>query len=275
MKLSEFSLILKQRGDILAANSLFAFRREIAYAGNNWAELVSATFYTLSMLLFINVLFANTKLIAGYSLDEMLFFFLICQLTYYINWNLSLSNIYDLITDVNKGNLDMILMKPVPALFFLTSRNIGGVSLFFQGFPPTLAIILGIHWTNLNFNLANVVYGFFIFIFGSIVLHVFQLLAALPVFWLGESENIVDLAGYLSSGSGSTIPLEGYGRRTKIILSTVIPTLIPAAFSASAMLGKSSPVSLFFWTLIIVFISIFVRNYAWSVAIKNYTSAQS
>lgn len=275
MKLSAFKSTLFQRFEILKASCLFAFRKEVAYAGNNWAAVFSTTCYTLSMLLFIHIIFGNTKEIAGYTQNEMLFYFFVGQMTFYTNWYLSMNNIYDLITDVNRGNLDMILMKPVPALFYLTTRNLGGVKMFVDGFPPTIAIILSIHWSSLAIQPINLLYGVFIFIFGSIALHTFQFLAGLPVFWFGESEHIVDLAAFVGSGSGVSIPLEGFSRPLQFVLGTLIPVLITTAFSVSALLGKTNPQFLFVWALVVALISIFVRQLAWNFAIKNYTSASS
>lgn len=275
MKPSVFKQILSQRLSIFQASCLFAFRKEVAYAGNNWAAIFSTTAYTLSMLLFVHIIFANTKQIAGYSHNEMLFYFLMAQFTYYLNWQFSLVNIYELITDVNKGNLDMVLTKPVPALFYLTSRNIGFFRSFVDSFPPTLAILVSINWSTLNIAPTNLIYGFFIFIFGSIALHVFQFLAALPVFWLGESESIVDLAGYLGAGSGSMIPLEGFSRPLQITFGTILPVIIATAFSTSAILGKISAPFLCLWSFIVAFLAIFIRKAAWNLAIRNYTSASS
>ncbi|PIP86012.1 hypothetical protein COW83_01185 [Candidatus Collierbacteria bacterium CG22_combo_CG10-13_8_21_14_all_43_12] len=275
MKLSEYRSILKQRFEIVQASCLFAFRKEVAYAGNNWAGVISATAYTLSMLLFVNIIFGNTKQIAGYSHNDMLLYFYVAQLTYFTNWYLSMINIHELTVDVNQGHLDMVLTKPVPALFYLTSRNIGGFRFFVEAFPPTLAIVFSINWPALSISPTNLVYGIFIFIFGAISLHVFEFLAALPVFWLGESENIVDLAGFIGAGSGSMIPLEGFSRPLQFALGTIIPVLISTAFTTSAVLGKTSSRFLFLWAFIIALIAVIIRKLAWNFAIKNYTSASS
>lgn len=275
MKLLEFKKTLVQRFNIVKASSVFAFRKEVAYSGNNWAGIISTTFYTLSMLLFVDIIFGNTKQIAGYSHNEMLFYFFMGQLTYYSNWHLAMINIHDLITDVNKGNLDMVLIKPVPALFYLSTRNIGGFRMATDALPPTLAIIFSINWSSLSILPANLIYGIFIFLFGSICLYVFQFLAALPVFWLGESESIVDLAGFIGAGSGSMIPLEGFSRPLQITFGTIVPILIATGFSTSAILGKTDAFPLFIWSFIIAIVFTNIRSLAWKYAIKNYTSASS
>ncbi|KKT41956.1 MAG: hypothetical protein UW88_C0001G0064 [Candidatus Collierbacteria bacterium GW2011_GWD2_45_10] len=205
----------------------------------------------------------------------MLLYFFVAQLTYYTNWYLSMINIHELTIDVNKGNLDMILTKPVPALFYLTTRNIGGFRFFVDAFPPTLAIVFSIEWSALSINHTNLIYGVFIFIFGSISLHVFEFLAALPVFWLGESENIIDLAGFIGAGAGSMIPFEGFSRPLQIVFGTFIPVLITTAFTTSAILEKTNPRFLFLWAFIIALFAVIIRKIAWNFAIRNYTSASS
>jgi len=275
MKLSEFSKTIYQRWQIFKANNKFAIQKEMAYAGNNWAGVISTTFYTLSMLLFVDILFGNTKQIAGYNQNQMLFFFFMAQLTYYLNWYTSVKNLFEMARDVNQGNLDMILIKPIPTLFYLTSRNIGGFSLLVDAVPPTLAIVFTINWPALLIHPANLIYGSLIFIFGLICIHVFQFLAAIPVFWLGESESIVDLAVFATSGSGTMIPLEGYSINLQRFLGTIIPMLITTAFSTSVILGKGDPIYYFIWSFVATLVAIIIRKKAWNFAIKNYTSASS
>jgi hypothetical protein len=57
MKLSEFKESLKERLVLLKANTIFTAQRELAYAGSNWASILSTTFYTFSVLIFIKVIY--------------------------------------------------------------------------------------------------------------------------------------------------------------------------------------------------------------------------
>lgn len=275
MKLSEFKNEIFRRLDLLKANIWFTFQGELAYTGNNWAALFSTSFYTLSLLILLKVLFTNVRELAGYNYQEMLLVFLMTQFTYYINWTVSMRNIYELIADVNKGNLDLVLTKPVPALFYMSIRKINILQLLREGGAPTLAIVLSIKWYELTLTPVNTLIGIVILILGLWVMHVFTLIAALPVFWLGESESIVDLALQLSAGNGVLIPFEGYSRKMQVTLGTVIPVLIAAYFSSSAILHKSNPWLLLEWAAGMALIAGIVRIKLWNIAIKNYTSASS
>ncbi len=275
MKLSEFKESLRERLVLLKANTIFTAQRELAYAGNNWASIISTTSFTFSVLIFIKVIYSNVQTVAGYSYNEMLLFFFVSQMTYYANWIVTIRNLNDLIPDVNKGNLDMVLIKPVPSLYFMMTRTISLVSIITDAIPPTLAIVFSINWHVLSIAPFELLIGIIVWIFGLITLHTFQIIAALPVFWFGESQNILDLASTTAAASGTMIPLEGYSENLRKLLGTIIPVLIAGGFTTSILLSKSNPMILFTWALVVALISIYVRGLAWKFALKHYTSASS
>lgn len=275
MKLQEFNEAIADRISLIWASIIFTFQKETAFWTNNWTSLLSTTFYTLTMLLFLNVIYSNTKLVAGYSKNEMLFFFLITQVTFYGSWGVWLTAMREMIIGVNNGDLDLILTKPLPALFYITLRRIKIFSTLRDGLPPTLAVILSINWPALNLAALNIFWGILIIILGMICLHVFHLLPSLTVFWLGESKNALKLGQAIESGSKMT-PLEGFvNNPLKFILSTVAPVLIAGGFGASVILGKVGGPYMFLWALIVTIVALYIRDLAWQWALRNYSSASS
>ncbi len=275
MKLLEFKDGLTERLTLLRAGIVFTAQRELAYAGNNWASVLSTTFFTFSILIFVKIIYSNVQSIAGYSYNEMLVYFFIYQLTYYGNYVVTVRNLFDLIPDVNKGNLDMVLVKPVPSLFYLMSRSISIVSIITDAIPPTLAIVFSINWSVIEFSITGIIIGFVVWIFGLIALNSFQILAALPVFWFGESQNILDLANNIAAGGGTMIPREGYSPTLRVLLGTIIPAIIAGGFTTSIVLNKVNPFSLLAWAGAVAIISTFIKNMAWNYALRHYSSASS
>lgn len=275
MKPSEFKESIKERLVLLKANTIFTAQQELAYARNNWTNVLSTIFFTFSVLIFVKVIYSNVQTIAGYTYNEMLLFIFVYQMTYYCNWIVTVRNLKDLIPDVNKGNLDMVLIKPVPSLYFLMTRTISLVSVTTGAIPALSAICFSINWSALNIIFTHLIMATAVWVLGLIALHTFQIISALPVFWFGESENILDLASATASASGTMIPLEGYNENLRNLLGTIIPVLIAGGFTTSILLGKSNPGVLFTWASIVGLISIYVRNLAWNFALKHYTSASS
>lgn len=272
MKLLEFKNLIKERFDILRINIINTYQIETAFIGNNWGNMLSTLFYTLSYILFINVIFANVRTFAGYSKNEILFLTLIGQLSFFFIWMFSITNAKELIQDVNSGNLDMILTKPLPSLFYVSTKKISFIGFLRDGFATIAILCFLINWTNLNLNLVNLISGIIIFIFGQIAFNGFQFLFALPVFWFGESTSI-HVVSY--SFVDSSVPYEGYTKVLRLIFSTIMPVLITSLISTSVMLGKSNPMIMTPLAVIIGITFLFIKSAAWRFALKNYTSASS
>jgi ABC-2 type transport system permease protein len=262
------------RFNIVRACTKFTFQKETAYWANNLASLSSTTFYTITMLVFINILYSNVNLIVGYTKNDMLIFFLVGQFTFYANFFFSLKSMDEFIIEVNRGDLDLILTKPIPALFYVTFKRLRLFSTLRDGIPPTLAIILSIDWQQLQFSPKLLIPAIIIFICGLICLHVVEFLTTLPVFWLGESKNILKISLEIYEGT-ALIPYEGFTHSLKFILSTLIPVLISTGFTSSILLNKSSLYLLLPWGIVVTIVAVFIMNIAWNKALKSYTSASS
>ena len=265
---------MHDRLNILLANIQYTFRQETAHWANNWGNIFSTIFYTVSQILFIEVLFSNVKDIAGYSRDQLLLFMFIGQVGFYVSWVIH-GNLDELIVAVNKGSLDALLIRPVPALFYITFKKVKIFSMLRDCIPSMVILGLVINWSSLNLNLANFAAGLAIALMGIVCTHVMHLLATLPVFWLGESSSILELSENIEYNIGKVIPLEGFGKNFKIIFSTIIPVLISAGISTSVALGKSNALTFLGAVFLVTVLALFVRQYAWNKAIMVYTSASS
>ncbi len=268
---------LTERLVLIKVSIINTFQRDYAYAFNNWGNILSATVYMIVTVLFINILYSNVKTIAGYDKDEMLFFIFIAQLIFIFTWMFSIRNIQDLIAEVNSGEIDLILSKPVPSLFYVSTKTIDIFSITRDFFIGVLAIIISIQWSNLNLNLYNVCLGFMIFVFGFLISHVVHFVAALPVFWLGESSSILDLVLSFDFEFIQQIPFEGFNfsKTFQSVFITFIPLLISVGVSVSVMLGKLPGIPFLILTAIVCVIFLRVKVFAWKLALKNYTSASS
>lgn len=265
---------MRERLTILLTNIEYSFLHETAHWANNWGNIISTCFYTISQIIFIEVLYSNVNSIAGYSRDQLLLFMLVGQAGYYLTWTIHY-NLEDLITSVNRGVLDTLLIKPVPSLFYITFKKVKIFSILRDCIPPTLILVSIINWGNLIFTPTNLLIGIAIMIMGTITMHVIHLLSTIPVFWLGESSSILSLTDSAEYNIGKVVPYEGFSNNLKVVFTTIFPALISAGIATSVILGKINPTTYFFGTLAIMALALFIRTYAWNKAIKIYTSASS
>jgi ABC-2 type transport system permease protein len=274
MNLQEFKEAIQYRVTLMKAFAIYTFQQELAYSANNWGNVLSTTFYMLSTILFINILYANVDLIAGYSKNQMLFFLFVGQVGFYTLWFV-FSNLQEFILDINKGNLDLLLVRPAPTMLFVSFRKIKLFSTIRDAIPPTLALTLAINWNDLALRPVNLVAGIMICFLGLIAVYLMHFIATLPAFWIGESSNILSLSAEVEYNVGKIIPLEGYGKEMKILFGVGVPVLISTGFATSVMLGKSAPTDLLLASMFVVCGFFILRQLLWKVALRAYTSASS
>jgi ABC-2 type transport system permease protein len=261
-----------ERVAILKINIRNSYLQETAYFGNNWASVLSTVLYTATYLLFVNVIFSNVQLLAGYNKNEMLFLTLMGQLNYYTLATISLPNADKMIEDVNRGNLDLILVRPVPSLFYVSLRDINLLGFFKVAAIPLLFIASTMDWSALSFSSTTVLLGAVSFIFGIIAGDAVKFLLSLPVFWQGEAQELSTFIYPLTSGN---FPWEGLGTGMKIGFGVILPTLISISIASSVFLSKSDPYTLTGWAIAVGSLFLWLKITTWKYALRNYTSASS
>jgi len=260
-----------RRLQLIKLNIVNNYRMETAYFSENWGNVLSTFIYTITYILFLDVLFSRVSTIAGYTHDQMLVFTLIAQLKFYSLFTWSYDSVSAIAEDVNNGDLDLVLVKPVPSLFFLTTRSISIVRLLRDAAVPVLAIILVINWDQAGIQLGAIPAALFIFLCGQIIGHTMQFLLMIPVFWVGESRNLLSVAYDLEMD----LPWEGITGGMRLLLAVLIPIMIPASMVATVLLGKSEPLPMLLWALAVAVVCLFIRSFMWKLALRNYTSASS
>lgn len=261
---------MKLRFKILAANIKNSFQNEVAFFANNIGNVFSTVFYTVVAVIFINALFVNVKAIAGYSKNDMLFLFLAGQLSFYIFATWTEGNRDLLHTDVKTGNLDFLLIRPVPALFYISCRKINILGILRDGLPTIILVSYIINWGALNLNPTSAIFGIMIFALGQLAWNGLSYLFTFPVFWLDEATNISKISWSL--GETNNTPYEGLERKIKLTLTTIIPSFLTAAVPVSVALGKSDKYVMFTLTLLVTITFSFLKSFMWKKALNNYTS---
>jgi ABC-2 type transport system permease protein len=268
MMLSAFS----ERLNILRINVVNTFQYDTAYFWTNMFSVLSAVTYTLTYLLFIGIIYGKVQTVAGYTHNEILFFVFMGNVTFFVLYTWCYDSLEQLRLDVNKGNLDLMLTKPMPLLFYVSTKSFSLLQLVKESGLPMLIVALAIHWSALIFSFWPVVVGVVIFFLSIVILHCIQFLLTIPVFWLGESAEISSLIVGITDFD---LPYEGFPRFIKFSLTFFIPVLFAAAIPASVMLGKTNPGLMLTVAIFVTMVLMIIRLWAWKSALRNYTSASS
>lgn len=271
----EFYDTIKTKLVIIKASIVYTYQEDTAYVAENWASILSTFAYVVSFALFIKILYSNIDALAGYTENEMLLFLFISQSSFYTQIVGFDKNIVDIGGFVNSGALDLYLVKPLPILFYLSLKRISIITAIREVIPALFFLGILIDWSGFAFTVGSTVYALIVFICGIIVIYNMSILAMLPVFWLGRSEEIYLLSHRLYWLGRREIPFEGFSPTLRIVFSSIIPILISTGLTTSVLLGKTDGLFGAIYAFTIMLITSLLVKVLWNKALIAYTSASS
>lgn len=220
-------------------------------------------------VLFLNFLFQGTKGLAGYSKEQIIFFYLSFNLIDTLA-QMFFREVYRFRSLVVSGNLDFVLLKPINPLVRVL---LGGADVL----DLMTLVLIGaatFYW-GLNFISSNP--GDWL-IYILMVINGLVIAAAFHIFVLGIGvlttvvDNLILL--YRDFTSMLRLPVDVYTQPIRSLLTFIIPLGIMITFPAKVLMRLLSPqliivsvaVSLLLFYLSIIF---------WNFSLKRYTSASS
>ncbi len=241
----------------------------------NFIVLIFGEFvwYSTQIILY-EVLYRHTSSLAGWNLAEMrvfIFLALFVDSIYMILWD---TNFAKFAEDLRKGNLDLLLTKPINDMFMLTSQKVSISHLpcfFITGFGVlwSLGQLPDFNWWKLLWLLIMVPSGLSVIFCGRFMLNatsvLFQRADFLQYIWFSLFRF-----GLRPDGIYSTI-MNGFFR---YILIFVLPFAMMASIPTRFLIEPLNPVYLI-WGLLMPCVLIYLTQRYWKFCLKHYSSASS
>lgn len=241
----------------------------------NFVILIFAEFVWYSTQLVIyEVLYRHTNLIGGWAKDQMrvfMFLALFVDSIYMILWDSNFTKFND---DVRKGQLDLVLTKPVNSMFMTSSQklsisHIPCLLITFTGLVWSLNQLADFHWLKILWLVIVIPSGLTVIFCGRFALNATALLFTRADFLQYVWYSLFRL-GLRPDGIYSNM-LNGALRK---ILIFILPFAMIASIPTRFLLEPLNPV-FFVWSLIMPAILFYVTNKYWKFCLRNYTSASS
>lgn len=219
-------------------------------------------------IIFIVFLLGGIKSLAGYNLNQVAFFFLTFNFIDIVSQFL-FREVYRFRPLVVSGSFDLVLVKPVSALF---RALMGGADLLdFLTIPP-LIVALFLLAKSLVPTPLQVFYYFVLVLNGLLIAAAFHIaVLSLGIITL-EIDHIIMI--YRDLTNLGRFPIDIYKEPLKGILTYLIPVGIMISLPAKALLGLVSFKG-FIFSLIFGLLLLFISLRFWRFALKRYTSASS
>lgn len=227
-------------------------------------KLLRFTFF----LGFIYFLLKGTDNLAGYSLNQTIFFFLTFNLIDTVSQFL-FREVYRFRPLVVSGSFDLVLSKPISALF---RSLLGGADVLDLLTIPPLA--LGVYYigAHLNPSLMQTGYYLLLIVNGLILATAFHIaVLSLGIITLEVDHTIMIYRDLTNLGR---FPVDIYKEPLRGILTFLIPVGVMVTFPAKALMGLVS-VQGVIGSFAVGILTIFVSLRLWNFALTKYTSASS
>jgi len=246
------------------------FVREAVYRTNFLtAVTVDAIWIAIEFSLF-SVLYANTTTLVGWTQNQIYFFlgvFFSSDALFTILFQRNFWNFSDL---VNRGELDILLTKPIHPLFLALSRSINMTAIFnlFLGlgiafkYAPAAGFPGGIHWLKLPFWLG----------FGLLSALLIRFFFSVWIFWTERSWAISRM--YYQFFALATKPDTIYPKAIRYLILTVLPFALIGSIPARALLHGLSSYEYFLLFLVLSLLFL-INTVLWRKGLRRYQSASS
>jgi ABC-type uncharacterized transport system permease subunit len=258
---------------LIAAALKEQVRAEKAFLGNFWFGMIGRIIYNIMFLLFIDVLFKRVGNIAGYSQNDFLFMYFMAQFGFYITYACIFQAAQRLLLTVRTGNLDLLLLKPVPHRSFLYVQGLQPVDLFFTLVTTLPLVASQINWATLDIAAGPALLGAIIWICGIIICNTFVFALVLPAFKTGDATDTLSV--FYSITALGSVPYGKLPIFMKILSLGVLPHLLLSGAAVEVMLQKGDTLAIILPVLAATVFSLGIYQFMWRYALRNYTSASS
>lgn len=218
--------------------------------------------------LFLFLLAEKTKVLAGYTTNQILFFFITFNIVDLVGQML-FREVYRFRVQIVTGSFDLVLSRPTNPLFRSLLGGTDILDLF--TFPPLVAIAIIVGFS-LSPSAVGVVSYFVLLANALVISAAFHIL----VLSLGILTTAIDhtIMIYRDVAAMGRIPVEFYKEPIRGIITFAIPVGIMMTLPAKALMG------IFDWPVLIYglvfsFSMLFLSLKFWNFALNRYSSASS
>ncbi|MBE9062955.1 ABC-2 family transporter protein [cf. Phormidesmis sp. LEGE 11477] len=178
-------------------------------------------------------------------------------------------NLNKIVSYVQEGTLDFVLLKPVSSQFWLSTHT---VSLW--GLPDLIFGLVIVFYAGRQVGLSALDYLAMLppLGFGILSLYSLWFILGATSIWFVKIYNVTEvLRSLLEAGR---FPIEGYPAAYRVFFTFIIPVAFLTTVPAKTMMGRSEPTWLLGSALLALILFQFSRWF-WRFALRFYTSASS
>jgi ABC-2 type transport system permease protein len=230
--------------------------------------LIGKLFRFMFFFLFLFFILNGSGTLAGYSGNQVIFFFLTFSVIDIVSQFL-FREVYRFRPMIVNGDFDLVLVKPINSLFRVL---LGGADVIDLVTIPPLVIATIYFGSLLKPNFFEIILYFTLLMNGFLIATAFHIVVLSLAIITTEIDHMVMI--YRDITSLGRLPVDIYKQPLQMFITYLIPVGVMITIPAKAMMGAVAP-----WGIVSAFtvgiISIFISLKFWNYALTKYTSASS
>lgn len=255
-----------------------ALAAELEYRANAWIELLSVLGHLAGSLFVLSLLYQHGRDLGGWSWNQALVVLGISTLLDGFTTVVLQPNLSKIVSHVQNGTLDYVLVKPIDSQLWLSTRQISPWGL------PGIIVGVGLSlWGVLHSEshhhpvspgewISHGALSLVLVLCAAAILYSLWFLLASLSIWFVKVWNATEvLRSTLVAGR---YPVSAYPAALRLVFTLVLPITFLTSVPAEALLGRASTA----WTsgsLLAAVLAVSASRMAWLRALRHYTSASS
>ncbi len=246
-----------------------AIAAELEYRLNFFFATISSIGNLVGSIFGLFLFYRTGYQFEGWNWEEALVVLGVFTLLQGFSETLLVPNLGRIVTHVQEGTLDFIILKPISSQFWLSTRMIspwGLPDLIFGG------IIIAYAGNKLGLGIQNYLISLIPLFFGMISLYSLWFILGATSIWFVKIYNVTEvLSGLLDAGR---FPMAAYPTGYRFFFTFIIPVAFLTTVPAEAMLNRTATPWVFSSGILAV-ILLLISSMFWRFALRFYTSASS
>lgn len=246
-----------------------AIAAELEYRINFVIALISSLGGLAGSLFGLFLFYRTDYTFQGWSWNEALIVLGLFTLLQGISATFLVPNLNKIVTYVQEGTLDYVLLKPVSSQFWLSTHTVSP-----WGTPDLIFGLIMIGYAGSQIGLSPLAYVAMLppLALGVISLYSIWFILGATSIWFVKIYNVTEvLRSLLEAGR---FPVSGYPAAYRVFFTFVIPVAFLTTVPAQAMMGRIEPIWLLGSALLAA--ALFqASRWFWQFALRFYTSASS
>ncbi len=224
----------------------------------------------------LGVLFTKFRAVNGWTLAEVVFLYGLGNLAYSL-MRIVASQLDDFDRYILQGDLDTVLTKPVPPLFYILASRVE-LHHVARALTSVVIFILALHLAHIRWSLGVAVFTVTTVLCGTAIMFALILVGATVALWTMKSGKLTDLL-ITATKESATFPISIYPLAVQLVLTFILPVAFVTYYPAQRFLQKEEflgmPEFFQFGAPVVALVMLGVGYLFWFYGLRRYQSTGS